>query len=260
MPPCSRFSSMLPSCSLARYGRPTLEPKESNVTCKPEPIEAGMVDELVRDALLSQLRCPTGAVGKVVGNMMERVNAGLIDAAYRKLDPQAGDRMLEIGLGNGGHVASALALAPFLTLTGIDTSPTMIAAARSRNAKLIESGQLHLETASVTDMPFENDAFDRAISINSVYFWPNLTAALRRIRRVMSDDGVLVIAAMTPEASLAMPFAEHGFRVYDPLTYRRTCSDAGFEFVHIGRYTEKRAVHAAAQTGREFLLVRATCK
>jgi ubiquinone/menaquinone biosynthesis C-methylase UbiE len=219
-----------------------------------------MIDELVRDALLSQLRCPTEAVGEAVGHMMERVNAGLIDAAYRKLEPQAGDRILEIGLGNGGHVASALALAPFLTLTGIDISPTMIAAARSRNAKLIESGQLHLETASVTDMPFETDAFDRVISINAVYFWPNLTAGLRKIRRVMSDDGALVIAAMTPEASLAMPFAEHGFRVYDPLTFRRACFDAGFEFVQIGHYAEKRVTHAAAQTGREFLLVRATCK
>ncbi|MEX3816283.1 class I SAM-dependent methyltransferase [Paraburkholderia sp. BR13439] len=219
-----------------------------------------MVDELVRDALLSQLRCHTGAVGEAVGHMMERVNAGVFDSAYRKLDPQAGDRILEIGVGSGGHVASALALAPFLTLTGIDTSPTMIAAARSRNAQLIQNGQLHLETASVTDMPFENEAFDKVISINAVYFWPNLTAGLRKIRRVMSDDGALVIAAMTPEASLPVPFAEHGFRVYDPLTFRRACFDAGFEFVHIGHYAEKRIAYAAAQTGREFLLVRATCK
>jgi RNA polymerase sigma-70 factor (ECF subfamily) len=39
---------------------------------------------------------------------MEHVNAASIDAACSKLDPHANERILEAGLGNGGHVASVL--------------------------------------------------------------------------------------------------------------------------------------------------------
>ena len=177
------------------------------MTRRTETIDAAMFNEITVGALLAQLGCPTGEAGKAVDDMMGRMNAALIEAAYRELDPKAGDRILEIGLGNGGHVASVLGLAPLLTLTGVDVSPSMIAAARSRNTQLIQSGQLHLHTASVNDMPFSSDVFDKAISINTVYFWPNLTAGLRKIRRVLADDGVLLIVAVTPETSLAMPFA-----------------------------------------------------
>ena len=161
--------------------------------------------------LLSQLGCPAGEIGVEVGELMERVNAALIDAAYSKLGVKADERILEVGLGNGGHVAAVLSRAPRLTFTGVDISPTMIAAARSRNLRCVEQGQVTLEIANVAAMPFPDASFDKAIAINGVYFWPELRAGLREMRRVLREDGALVIAAMTPETSLTMPFHEHGF-------------------------------------------------
>ena len=207
------------------------------------------------DVLLSQLRYPTGAIGHAVGDMMERVNAALIDAAYSRLDVQANERILEVGLGNGGHIASVLTRAPCLRLAGVDVSPTMIAAARSRNAVFVEHGQVLLQTASVTDLPFPGAVFDKAIAINAVYFWPDLTAGLREIRRVLRENGVLVIAAMTPETSLTMPFAEHGFQVYGPTALRNACFDAGFNHVQMERYTDRPSNPANPQPAREFFLI-----
>ncbi|MGF6851215.1 hypothetical protein OKW29_000101 [Paraburkholderia sp. CI3] len=50
----------------------------------------------------------------------------------------------------------------------------------------------------------------------------------RELRRMRRDDGQLVIAAMTPETSLTMPFNQHHFRVYEPTTFREACFEAGF--------------------------------
>lgn len=206
--------------------------------------------------LLSQLGCPAGEIGVEVGELMERVNAALIDAAYSKLGVKADERILEVGLGNGGHVAAVLARAPRLTFTGVDISPTMIAAARSRNLRCVEQGQVTLEIANVAAMPFPDAAFDKAIAINGVYFWPELRAGLREMRRVLREDGALVIAAMTPEASLTMPFTEHGFKVYGPTSLREACFEAGFDHVQIERYADK--PFALPSPRREFFLVRAS--
>ncbi|QCP54870.1 class I SAM-dependent methyltransferase [Trinickia violacea] len=187
---------------------------------------------------------------------MERVNAALIDAAYSTLGVKANERILEVGLGNGGHVASVLARAPRLSFTGIDISPTMIAAARSRNLASTERGQVTLQVASVEAMPFPDAAFDKAIAVNAVYFWPELTAGLREMRRVLREDGVLVVAAMTPETSLSMPFAEHGFKVYGPTSLREACFEAGFDHVQIERYADQPSSPPSPR--REFFLVRAS--
>ncbi|WP_309491345.1 class I SAM-dependent methyltransferase [Trinickia mobilis] len=207
-------------------------------------------------ALLAQLGCPAGEIGVAVGDLMERVNAALIGASYSKLGLEAGEHILEAGLGNGGHIASVLARASRLTFTGIDISPTMIAAARSRNSAFAERGQVTLEIASVASLPFPDAAFDKAIAVNAVYFWPELTAGLREMRRVLRESGVLVIAAMTPEASLTMPFTEHGFKVYGPTSLREACFEAGFDRVQIERYAD--APSAPATPRREFFLVRAS--
>lgn len=211
------------------------------------------------DALMSQLSCPTGDIGVAVGDMMERVNAGLIDAAFGKLDLQADERIVEIGPGNGGHIQSVLARAPRLTLVGIDKSPTMTTAARERNALLLARGRVALTTADVAAIPYANASFDKAIAINSVYFWPDLRASLRDIRRVLREHGVLVIAAMTPEASLTMPFNRHGFRVYGPSTFREACLEAGFDHVRVERHVDQAASAATPAAQRTFFFVRASC-
>jgi SAM-dependent methyltransferase len=211
------------------------------------------------DTLMSHLACPSGDIGLAVSDMMERVNAALIDAAFTRLDPQADDRIVEIGPGNGGHIEAVLTRAPRLTLVGIDISPTMTAAARERNAMLLARGRIALTTADVASIPYENASFDKAIAINSVYFWPDLLASLREIRRVLRDEGKLVIAAMTPEASLSMPFSRHGFRVYGPTTFREACFEAGFDHVQIERHIDHATAAAAPAAQRTFFLVRASC-
>ncbi|ANB77247.1 methyltransferase type 11 [Paraburkholderia phytofirmans OLGA172] len=203
------------------------------------PNAAGdLVANLDESVLLPQLGCPADEIGLAVGDMLERTNLAVIDAAFDLLDLRANERILEIGLGNGGHIASVLDQAAELFFTGIDLSPTMIAEGRRRNASFIRDGRVWLETADVMSLPFPSGSFDKAIAINTTYFWPDLTAGLKETHRVLRSDGVLVIAAITPEAAVEMPFAQYGFTVDNAAALEAACMAAGFDRIGITRYVE----------------------
>ncbi|HZZ04790.1 class I SAM-dependent methyltransferase [Paraburkholderia sp.] len=222
------------------------------------PDAAGdFVANLDESVLLPQLGCPSGEIGVAVGDMLERTNLAIIDASFDLLDLHANERILEIGLGNGGHIASVLDQAAGLRYTGIDLSPTMIAEARRRNAAFVRDGRVWLETADVMSLPFAAGLFDKAIAINTTYFWPGLIAALKETRRVLRAGGVLVIAAVTPEAAAEMPFAKYGFTVDNAAALEAACIAAGFDHVGITRYVEPLLDPPQEFGAREFYLLRA---
>ncbi|MFM0739284.1 class I SAM-dependent methyltransferase [Paraburkholderia xenovorans] len=216
-----------------------------------------LVANLDEAILLPQLGCPAGAIGIAVGEMLERSNQAVIRASFDLLDLHAHERIIEIGLGNGAHIASVLARAADLHYTGIDASPTMIAEALSRNNASVRNAQVELETADVFATPFSSGSFDKAITINSTYFWRDLSAGLREMHRVLRAGGTLVIAAITPEAAVEMPFEKYGFTVHDATTLEHACVAAGFESITITRYVEPPLDPPQEFGPREFYLLNA---
>jgi SAM-dependent methyltransferase len=214
-----------------------------------------LVANLDESILLPQLGCPAGEIGVAVVDMLERTNLAVIDAAFDLLDLHANERVLEIGLGNGGHIASVLDQAAGLCFTGIDLSPTMIAEARRHNASFVRDGRVRLETADVMSLPFPPGAFDKAIAINTTYFWPDLIGGLRETHRVLRVGGVLVIAAITPQAAADMPFARYGFTVDDAAALEAACIAAGFDRIGITRYVEPLLDPPQEFGAREFYLL-----
>ena len=87
-------------------------------------------------------------------------------------------------------------------------------------------------------MPFGNDAFDKALSINSMQVWPDLGAGLHEIRRVLKAGGMLIVKDHIMNAELTEPRAGAIFALYLLLTARgrdysfdevsRWLRDAGF--------------------------------
>ncbi|WGS52062.1 class I SAM-dependent methyltransferase [Paraburkholderia sp. D15] len=223
-------------------------------------IEVASLDESI---LLPQLGCPAGSIGIAVGDMLGHSNRAVIEAAFELLDLRMHEQVLEVGLGNGAHIPFVLTQAPGVMYSGVDLSPTMIAVARCRNATLVREGRVLLETADVVAMPFSTASFDKAITINCTYFWPDLTAGLKAIRRMLRQDGTLVIAAITPESAAEMPFAVFGFAVHDAATLEAACIVAGFERVSVGRFVEPSLdpladPPALRDAPREFYLLRAS--
>jgi SAM-dependent methyltransferase len=188
--------------------------------------------------LARQLGNPEGEIGRAVGDYMSQHNAPVSAAASRRLGLEPGDRVLEVGFGNGKLLPALLAMAPDLAYAGIEISPTMVAEATAFNQALVEAGRADLRLASVDAIPFPAGTFDCAVAVNGIYFWPDPLAALRELHRVLRPDGVLVVAAITPEAAATLPIVRHGFRIYDQHTLQDMHRQAGFRSSDVEIYRE----------------------
>ena len=207
--------------------------------------------------LARQLGNPEGEIGRAVGDYMSAHNAGVSAAAWRRLDLKRGNRVLEVGFGNGKLIPALLALEPDLAYAGIDISETMLAEAAAFNRTLLQDGRIELMLASVEAMPFPSGRFDRAVSVNTIYFWPEPERALAELHRVLRPEGVLVVAGITPESAATLPIVQHGFRIYDRTRLEGILGGAGFRSVTVETYREVTQRLEGRRHERSYYLTRA---
>ena len=142
---------------------------------------------------------PQGLAGRLGGLILARGNRPLAEEFVAFLDVQPTDRILEIGFGPGVAIELLAKAAPGARVAGIDVSQEMVEQARARNAVAIRAGAVDLRHGTVERMPFEDEAFDLALAINSMQVWPDHVAGLREIRRVLRP-GARVALAFTPRS------------------------------------------------------------
>lgn len=136
--------------------------------------------------------------------------AALVEAT---LDPAGPVRVLDLAAGTGN--VAALAAERGATVTAADLSPRMVELGRARTAGL----DVTWHEADAEDLPFDDDAFDVALSAFGLIFAPRPDVALAQARRVVRPGGTLAFTSWTPagfmgEMTTAMrrwlPLAPHG--------------------------------------------------
>jgi ubiquinone/menaquinone biosynthesis C-methylase UbiE len=108
------------------------------------------------------------------------------------LDIRPDDRVLEIGFGPG--VGIALLAKQVRVVTGVEPSNAMMRQARRRNDAAIRQGLVELHQASADRLPLADASFDKVFAINSMQVWPDPTAGLREVSRVLKPRGRLALA------------------------------------------------------------------
>jgi len=136
---------------------------------------------------------PRGLLGQLGGAIMARATGQRNEWTLSLLDIRPGDRILEVGCGPGALIQALAARATEGLVVGIDPSPTMLRQASKRNAQAIREGRVRLEQGSATALPFEEASFDKALSANSLPFWPDQEAGLREMWRVLRPGGIIAI-------------------------------------------------------------------
>ena len=79
--------------------------------------------------------------------------------------------------------------------TGVDYSPVSVATARETNSDAINTHKMDILEASVEQLPFADDTFDKIITVESFYFWPSPQKNLKEVLRVLKNSGTFLLVA-----------------------------------------------------------------
>jgi SAM-dependent methyltransferase len=108
----------------------------------------------------------------------------LVEAAA----PRAGDRVLDIGCGTGVAAREAARrLGATGSVTGLDSSPSMLEVARSTAAR--EGRKIEWREGRAEALPFPDGSFDLALCQFALMFFSDPSAALAEARRVLAGRG-----------------------------------------------------------------------
>lgn len=166
-------------------------------------------------SLAQQLRKPEGDKGKVVANQMNDGNLFINRLTIENLEIKPGDKILEVGMGNGAFVKEIVERESSVKYVGCDFSETMIAEAQNLNRELVAAGRADFVLSSLNNLPFPDGTFNTVFTVNTIYFWEDPEKELGEIKRVLKKGGKLHVALRPKSVMKDMPFVEHGFQLFD---------------------------------------------
>ncbi|WP_405136021.1 class I SAM-dependent methyltransferase [Nocardia sp. NBC_01388] len=168
----------------------------------------------VLSTVAGQLGNPHGLLGKGTAVLLNRTNRFLIAEAVRAAAPEVGETVADIGFGGGVGISLLLEqVGPTGNVHGIEISPDMLTRARSGFSTQIAAGRLRVDEGSLTALPLDDASLDAAITVNTIYFVPELDQVCAELARVLRPHGKAVIGIGDPEAMARMPFTQYGFRL-----------------------------------------------
>jgi SAM-dependent methyltransferase len=135
-----------------------------------------------------------------VGNLAENYERYFVPAIFHPwaidlvdtADPQAGERVLDVACGTG--VVSRVAGGRVGTsgkVVGLDINPAMLAVAGSVGP---EGSAIEWKTGSADSLPFPDQSFDLVLCQQGLQFFPDKTAALAEMKRVLVPGGRVALS------------------------------------------------------------------
>ena len=200
--------------------------------------------------LASQFRQPSGWFGSLVaGRLMNFANRRIVDSTLALLAPQPQHRVLDVGFGGGYGLARLAELLTDGTVSGVDLAPDMVREAERRFRQQIAQGRLQVQLGDVSRLPFPAETFDRVLTINTIYFWPDVPQGLSEILRVLKKNGRAAVSIRSKDKMEKVAFTKHGFRLFSPDDVAALMREAGFRDVRIDHRDSDRLYDQAIVLG-----------
>jgi len=141
------------------------------------------------------------AVWSSGGKYYEAISRGIADSIEHcvlRLDPQPGERILDLSTGTGW---TSRVVARFgATVIGVDIANDLLDAARVNAAA--EGLRIEYRLGDAESLPFEDGAFDAVISTCGVMFASRQEAAAAELARVCRKGGRIALTTWTPDGNV----------------------------------------------------------
>ncbi|MBI2085903.1 class I SAM-dependent methyltransferase [Candidatus Daviesbacteria bacterium] len=136
-------------------------------------------EHIIRDRLNFSLR--------TVGDMALKRRAKRIVEA---LEPRQGDKILEVGCGNGYYLSLLNRLGLKISLTGIDNDKAALFDAQ----RFIGDERISLFLADAAKLPFKDSSFNKIICSEVIEHVKDDKKVLQEIHRVLKSGGIMVLS------------------------------------------------------------------
>lgn len=170
----------------------------------------------------------------------------MLTARFKHLALKRGDRVLDLGCGEGRHV-HGLHMRGGLDVVGVDLDEASLQKAQEGLATLPQRAaddpyETRFLPGNATALDFEDDAFDAVICSEVLEHLPDYDAALKEIRRVLKPGGRLCITVphawpericwrLAPPPD-GYPFQPGGhIRIFDEVDLRYSIERRGFSLI-----------------------------
>ena len=125
------------------------------------------------------------------GPKMEQHHLDITLKTLRRMDVQAGDRVLDLGCGSGWATRLLAKIAGDSgRVVGLDVSGEMVKQAREASANV---QNIEFVRGSAEQIPWQDAFFDKVLSVESFYYYADQDRALDELSRVMRPGGRLFI-------------------------------------------------------------------
>jgi len=123
------------------------------------------------------------------GESMEQGHGPVGKQAIQLMRVPADARVLDVGCGSGWATRLLAEYALNGQVTGIDISDEMIRVARESSSAV---PNVDFEVAGADELPFTDNEFTHAFSMESLYYYTDIPKALAEIHRVLRPRGLFV--------------------------------------------------------------------
>jgi len=193
-----------------------------------------------RPALISQCQKPSGLLGRFTLWRMNASHSKLTDWGLAHISVEKNYTILDVGCGGGKTVSKLATMATQGKVYGVDYSEESVAATKQINARSVESGSVEVRLGSVSQLPFPDGMFDLITAVETHFWWPNLSADMREIFRVLKPGGKLILiaeiykGANTTVSKFGEKFAKQsGMTLLSANEHRELFANAGYSHIQV---------------------------
>lgn len=172
---------------------------------------------------------------------LEEGHRDVVEQVLDQIEVAAGQVVLDLGCGNGWATRAIARLAPGVQAIGVDCSPQMIARADELHSFTIRA---RYDLGAFEALEFGDGHFDRAFSMEAIYYAVDLPRSLAELHRVLRPgavaDVVLNYYAERPATARWPELTGVAMQSLSELEWVEALSTAGFEEVEAQRVVDRR--------------------